>query len=189
MSRLRRRPALIVLGALVALQVAALLIYRAVERSRTSASSRFHAEILRGDRPAPALELLRPDGSRLSLASLRGRPVLVHFWATWCPPCRDELPGLLAAARRHRDAGLVLLAVSVDEEWPVVRDYFAGQVPPEIVRAADLRAHQRYDVITLPDTYLVAPDGHLALRYGGARDWATADEHLAEILGDSRGSR
>jgi hypothetical protein len=92
----------------------------------------------------------------------------------------------VATARRFQKDGLVLLAVSMDEDWPIVRDYFGGEVPPEVVRAVTPRAHHRYDVFTLPDTYLVSRDGRLVRRYGGARDWrsAVAADHLADVVGD-----
>ncbi|HTE49480.1 MAG TPA: TlpA disulfide reductase family protein [Kofleriaceae bacterium] len=173
-------------GALIAVQVGALAIYRAVERGReTPASPSFGGEVVTG-RLAPDLDLVRLDGSHLSVAGLRGRTVLVHFWATWCPPCREELPGLVAAARALQKDGLVLLAVSVDDDWATVRDYFGGDVPPEVVRAATPDAHHLYDVFTLPDTYLVSRDGRLTRRYGGARDWRSTEaaHHLAELVGD-----
>ena len=61
----------------------------------------------------------RPDGSDLPLASWRGRPVLLNFWATWCPPCLREMPMLDAAAKRWSDSGLIILGLAVDSPGPV----------------------------------------------------------------------
>jgi thiol-disulfide isomerase/thioredoxin len=166
------------------LQIGLLILYREVRDRRSgTGADRFAAEVLRARQPAPALELVRADGSRVSIAALRGRPVLVHFWATWCAPCREELPGLIDAARRFSDEGLTLLAVAVDDDWAAVNRFFAGATPAEVFRPVSRDAHRPYDVISLPDTYLFSREGRLVLRYGGARDWRadSAAEHLAAV--------
>jgi thiol-disulfide isomerase/thioredoxin len=181
----RRRSVLILVAGLLLLQAGLIVLYRAVDSRRAGGEpARFSAESLDGTSPAPELELVRADGSRLATGDLRGRPVLVHFWATWCPPCREELPGLIQAARRFQDQGLVLLAVTVDDDWASVNRFFAGATPAEIVRPTSPDAHHLYGVFTLPDTYLVSREGRLILRYGGARDWrgAAAARHLGEVL-------
>lgn len=61
----------------------------------------------------------RPDGSELPLASWRGRPLLLNFWATWCPPCLREMPMLDAAAKRWSEAGLIVLGLAIDSPGPV----------------------------------------------------------------------
>ena len=99
--------------------------------------------------------------------------MLVHFWATWCEPCREELPELIALSRELSDTRLTLLAISEDRDWKSVQTYFDGQVPPEILWDASGEGEKLYEVSTLPDTYLVDPKGRLILRFGGARDWSS----------------
>ena len=65
-------------------------------------------------RPAPPLMLRLLDGGSFDLAALRGRVVIINFWATWCPPCREEMPALDAFYRQYRDRGLDLVGISVD---------------------------------------------------------------------------
>jgi thiol-disulfide isomerase/thioredoxin len=97
-----------------------------------------------GPESTPAYDVRTLDGAPLSADSLRGRVVLVNFWATWCPPCRVEMPALQAMAERHREAGLVVLGLSVDRGSPddVRRflaergiDYPVAIVGPEVERA------------------------------------------------------
>jgi thiol-disulfide isomerase/thioredoxin len=179
-----RRRIIAVVGAIALLQIGLLILYREVRDRRSGAhADGFAAEVLKTRQPAPALDLVRADGSRVSIGALRGRPVLVHFWATWCAPCREELPGLIETARRFSGEGLALLAVAVDDDWAAVNRFFAGATPAEVFRPASGDAHRSYDVVGLPDTYLVSRDGRLVLRYGGARDWRTesAARHLAAV--------
>lgn len=175
---------LAVIAGLVAVQAAAVLIYLGVERSRSAGSDSFRVEQVRAESRAPDILLERADGSRVSLHDFDGSVRIVHFWATWCPPCVEELPGLLATARALADRGLALVAISMDDDWTAIRTFFRGDVPAEVYRAVDPGAHRLYDVASLPDTYLVGRDGSLALRYGGARDWrsAAARAHLAARL-------
>lgn len=165
------RRALIAVAVLLALQAAAVAIYFRVQRGRSTKAAPFAVERLSGDDTAPALELDRADGSPLDLRVLTGKARLVHFWATWCPPCREELPGLLAFARSGQ---IELLAVSVDQDWENIRRFFPGGIPPEVTKSRDRTVHTRYGVTTLPDTYLVSPSGRLVLRFGSARDWRSA---------------
>ncbi|WP_437979188.1 TlpA disulfide reductase family protein [Sorangium sp. So ce295] len=163
-----------VLGALGLVQGGAVLTYRAVEEARSQrVDAPFDTEPLPAAE-APDVEVEKADGSRVRLYDLRGRTVLLHFWATWCGPCEAELPGLLAFAREHQTEGVILLAVAVDESWHVVQSFFEGTVPPDIVRGVQGDEHKRYGVRTLPDTYFVQPSGKLAFHAAGAREWRSA---------------
>lgn len=177
------RRVVVVVASLAALQAVLAGIYFVVERTRGAPSVARTTAIAEGR--APDLSLLRADGSHVRLSELHGRHVLVHFWATWCEPCRTELPTLLAMAgdASLRDR-LVVLAVSVDEDWPAVRAFFPAAVPPVVVRAEGAGAHASYGGTRLPDTYLVSPDGTLRSRYEGARDWSNAKlrDELSVIL-------
>ncbi len=176
----------IAIAALAAIQVAAYLVYRAVERSREprAASIRFEGERLRGTEAAPALDGVRADGSTVAVAWPTDRVRVVHFWATWCKPCRTELPGLLALSRDLRPRGIDLIAVAVDDDWTDIRAFFDGEVPPEVVVATDPDVHKRFGVSTLPDSYVVDRTGKLVERFHGARDWRTtaARSHLVGFL-------
>ena len=133
--------------------------YFGVEAGRKEEAP-FLFEIL--DDPAPISRFETTGGT----VSVGEGPVLLHFWATWCVPCRKELPGLLASTRA---AGVTLIAVT-DEEWPTIGVFFGGEVPPEVARDVDGAAAKAFGVTTLPDTFVVK-GGRVVGRAGGERDW------------------
>jgi thiol-disulfide isomerase/thioredoxin len=185
-----RRPRLTKLGLallVIAAQAAAIALYRSVESERDrSAAPPPRYERLRAR--APDVALTAADGSRTRLTDLRGTPVLLHFWATWCPPCKAELPDLLALGRKLRAAGGPrVIALSVDGDWSALRSFFGGQVPPEVMLDAGGGAAEDYGVSTLPDSYLLSADGALRLRLSGARDWR--DRRLEALLRDEPATR
>jgi len=170
-----------VIGGLILFQAVALLAYRAIESGRESAAAPFRFERVDEPTPAPSLLLERPDGSLVSIAPGRqGDAVLVHFWATWCPPCREELPALIALGRELTRSGRVrVVAVATDPQWDQIRRFFKGRPPPEVFRDAGGSAYRAYRVSNLPDTYLVSGDGLVRIRFVGAQDWRSPAAHKA----------
>jgi len=160
-----------VLSALLALQALLIAAYLGVEASREE-SAAFTWEAL--DEAAPTLEVEHAGRPR----AIPGEQHVVHFWATWCAPCLVELPGLLEAAEAE---GIPLLAVT-DEPWPAVQAWFGDKVPAAVVRSRSGEAAKRWQVSSLPDSFVVA-DGRMTARLGGTRDWPsqTARRFLREV--------
>ena len=128
--------------------------------------------------PAPAIALPalyndgKDGGGDVLLTSFAGKWVLVNFWATWCPPCRDEMPSMEMLNRRMGPKGLVMLAVSVDESDAEVARFFGNDKPSFAVlwdRAK--KVSSTYGSEKFPETYLIAPDGTVAAKFTGPRDW------------------
>jgi thiol-disulfide isomerase/thioredoxin len=153
---------------LLGLQGLLVLAYLLVE-GRNEGEEAIETEPL--DRPSPALRYRTFDGGEHHLSEHRGTPVLVHFWATWCPPCREELPALLDFAA---SSDVRILAVSVDREWDDIRAFLRRDPPPQVVLATSPIAAEQFGVETLPETYLVDARGRLRLRFAGARDWTSS---------------
>lgn len=121
---------------------------------------------------APAVEFDLLDGSRTSLAVLRGRPVLLVFWSTTCPPCLDEIPDLVRLHDSLSPRGLALIAVAMPYDPPVVvRDFARERLLPYAI-AIDVpgRAAQALGVASIPSAVLVDRDGRVAWRQYGRLD-------------------
>lgn len=126
-----------------------------------------------GEIPAPAFALPTPDGRTIDLAGLRGKVVLLNFWATWCPPCREEMPSMERLHQEFKDQGLVVLAVNVQESPKRVVLFMRGfQLSFPTVLDADTTVTARYQVRGLPATFLIDRQGRLVGQVIGARDWA-----------------
>ena len=125
-------------------------------------------------RPAPALKLSDMDGKGLDLAKSRGRWALVHFWATWCGPCRREMPTLAqlikALPAERLNVYLVNTAETEDEVFA-----FLASVSPELSTYLDRdgQVTERWQPRGLPASFLVDPQGHLRYLVLGGRDWAS----------------
>jgi thiol-disulfide isomerase/thioredoxin len=133
-------------------------------------------------RLAPPLRFRALDGSLVDLESLRGRVVLVDFWATWCRPCLSALPGLAALQRELGDAGLTVVGPSIDEDSAKVRKAVGtpGAYPVGLIGAEEWN---RWGVRALPALFLVDREGMIVRRFGGEADpailRAAVDEALA----------
>jgi len=156
----------------------------------------------RSSAAAPPFELAALDGSRVSLSQLSGKVVFVNFWATWCPPCRDEMPSMIQLGRQleSRHPGKFrMVAISVDDGWDAVKEYFAappfGGPPAGVTVALDTSAETARAYyctargfcpdIKFPETYIVDSKGKLVGYVVGPRDWAQPEafEYLDRLIG------
>lgn len=139
------------------------------------------------DHAAFPFELARIDGAPVRLENFRGRWVLVNFWASWCEPCRDEMPSMREFARSFSGDRLRLLAISLDESDQEMRKFLIdeGIMPEDFVVAHDVdgEVSARYGSRLLPETWIVDPEGHVIARVQGAIDWTRPDVlELFEVL-------
>ena len=125
-----------------------------------------------------AVALLR--GEPLRLSEQRGKPVMINFWATWCAPCREEMPAMERLYRRHHDHGFVLLAVSVDTDAALVRPFLEQhKLTFPVALDSNMSLANAYGVRALPSSFLIDRDGNLAALALGPRAW---DNRVAHAL-------
>ena len=133
--------------------------------------------------PGPAIPFELPvrGGGTLHLGQLKGKVVLVTFWASWCPPCRAEEPSLRKLARRFSRDSFAVVAISVDDDWATVEEFFAGVRPPYTV-ALDRGAlvSRSWGTTSFPESYVVDANGNLRLKFVGPRDWTAL--HTLRLL-------
>ncbi|MBI5137064.1 MAG: TlpA family protein disulfide reductase [Nitrospirae bacterium] len=140
--------------------------------------------------PAPAFTLEDLAGHQTGLADFTGRVVVVNFWATWCVPCREEMPHLESLWRTYRDRGLVVVGVSEDRGGAkrVRKDVARMGLTFPVLLDPKGEVGRAYRVTGLPATALIGRDGRLAARVIGYRDWTGPDatglvRHLLEAPG------
>jgi peroxiredoxin/outer membrane lipoprotein-sorting protein len=133
------------------------------------------------NRPAPDFESRTLDGERIKLADLRGHPVLLDFWASWCGPCRKELPGLVNIHEELKDKGLIILGVN-DEPKSIAQRFAAEyEIPFSTLEDSDATIHRLYRVRTIPSVYLIDAQGKVVRFFVGARDEATLRAALRSV--------
>jgi cytochrome c biogenesis protein CcmG/thiol:disulfide interchange protein DsbE len=136
-------------------------------------------------RSAPDFALKDADGKTVRLSDYRGKVVLLDFWATWCQPCKIEIPWFMEFERKYRDRGFAVLGVSMDEEgWEVVRPFVAELgVNYRMVLGDDGAAASYGGVEALPTTFLIDRDGKIAAVHVGLaskRDFQDGIENLLQ---------
>jgi len=136
------------------------------------------------DRPiAPAFSLSDLNGRKIDLADQKGKVVLLDFWATWCGPCRIEIPGFVKLQERYRDQGLVVIGVSLDDSVEPVRDFYREFNMNYAVAMGDQRMTELYGgILGLPTTFLIGRDGRIYAKHIGATDISVFEEELKELL-------
>ena len=129
-----------------------------------------------GDR-APEFSVRSLDGKTVSLSSYRGKAVMVHFWATWCPPCVEELPTLERLYRANFGKDLEILAVSVDEGGADAVGQFMqkNRFSLPVLLNPDKSVASAYGTFKFPETYLIDRDGIIRRKIIGAVDWTSPE--------------
>ena len=120
-------------------------------------------------RPAPDFSLKDADGKVVHLSDYKGKVVLLDFWATWCGPCRIEIPWFIEMQRQHKDRGFEVLGVAMDDEgWQVVKPFLADLgVNYRVVLGNDATSQMYGGVDALPTTFLIDKSGKIAAVHVG----------------------
>ncbi|MCP5097756.1 MAG: TlpA family protein disulfide reductase [Chloroflexi bacterium] len=124
------------------------------------------------------------DGNQYTLSELRGQPVIVNFWATWCAPCRIEMPELQATFEHYQEDGLVILALDQDESPDIVRDFFHDEMGLTFTPLLDDGGNvaNLYGVFNFPSTFFINPEGVVTAVHRGPLLQSQIDGYLAETI-------
>lgn len=123
--------------------------------------------------PAPDFTLINMQGQSVGLSDFRGKVVIVSFWATWCPPCREEMPSMEKLYREKRAAGLEILAINTEENGKRAVSKFLQRTPSSfpILLDSDSEATNSYGVFRLPESFIIDRNGVVVKQVPGARNW------------------
>lgn len=137
-------------------------------------------EIIEG-KPFPAIAMVNTSMNALEDPSLRGKMLILNVWATWCPPCRREMPGLERLSKTLDPARFVVLGLSTDQDERLAAE-FLTQNGITFFNFFDQNARlsREWNLKVYPETFLIAPDGTLLRRIPGLREW-DSPEMIAEL--------
>jgi len=121
---------------------------------------------------APALVLIDMDGVKHDIRDYRGKPVIINFWATWCPPCRRELPAMNRAWEKIKEQGIVMLAIDVGEDEDTIFTFMADYpIDFTVLLDSSGEVSANWPVVGLPTTFVLDKEGRLVYRAIGGREW------------------
>ncbi len=140
---------------------------------------------------APDFSLKDSDGKSVHLSEYRGKAVLLDFWATWCPPCKLEIPWLIEIERKNKDRGFEVLGVSMDDEgWEVVKPFMREVgMNYRVVIGNDSIAEMYGGVESLPTTFLIDQSGKIASVHIGLTSRKDFEDDVAQVLDASKKPR
>lgn len=128
------------------------------------------------NRLAPPFTLPTQSGKSMSLSSFDDSLVILHFWATWCPPCIGEIPELMDYAKRNRDRKVKILAISLDDSWEEAMKIFPkpSSIPENFILLLDSKAKvaEQYGSYNYPETYLVNRKREIIGKWIGPQEWS-----------------
>jgi peroxiredoxin len=134
-------------------------------------------------RPAPDFTLPLIDGGQLHLSSYRGKVVLLDFWATWCVPCREEIPHFVELQQKYGGLGLQIIGVSMDDSTDPVHTFYQQfhMNYPVVIGTADVGASYG-GVLGLPISFLIDREGRIYAKHMGATDAAVFEKDITTLL-------
>jgi peroxiredoxin len=123
---------------------------------------------LRENEPVPDFTLVTLDGRTVRLGDLRGKPVLINFWASWCPPCLRETPALVEAYKELKESGAVFVGIGTQDDTANLKKFVDdNQVPYTVVEDPLGKVSGQYRVLGMPTTFIVDQDGLLRKVFNG----------------------
>lgn len=162
--------------------VLALVVGYQIYRGRSGTGVTGHAAAV--GQAAPQFVLVDLSGQKLELSAMRGKVVLLDFWATWCAPCREEIPHFVEMQEKYRASGLQIVGISVDDEAAPVRQFYQQYKMNYPVAMGDAKLAGAYGgVLGLPIAFLIDRDGKIVKKHIGQTEAAVFEREVVELLG------
>jgi peroxiredoxin len=156
-----------------------------IESVQATGSGEFAPPDLQAGKPAPDFELTSLNGSAVRLSDYQGHPVLINYWATWCPPCREELP-LIQKRYERFSPDLVVLAINAGEDQETVKNYIdKNSFTFSVLLDPDWKAEALFGIMAYPTSVFINDKGIILARYVGGMSVDTLDDYL-RIIGVSQ---
>jgi cytochrome c biogenesis protein CcmG/thiol:disulfide interchange protein DsbE len=136
------------------------------------------------DKPAPDFRLPSLDGQAISLTDFKGKPVLINFWATWCGPCRGEMPFIQQVYEEWQGRGLILLAINIGETPSQVAEFMQSQgLSFPVLVDTEGKVAEKYNIQYIPSTFFIARDGIIQnMKVGAFQSKAEIESSLSKLI-------
>jgi peroxiredoxin len=132
---------------------------------------------------APEFSLVDLDGRKINLEAYRGKVVLLNFWATWCEPCRKEIPRFIQFQDTYGPQGLQVLGISMDDDVKPVREFRSEYKVNYPLAMGDAKLAENYGgVLGLPISFVINPQGQIIAKHIGAVDLAKIEAEIQQLL-------
>ena len=145
----------------------------------------------KGRKAAPDFALKDSNGKTVKLSDYKGKVVLLNFWATWCGPCKIEIPWFIEFEQRYKDRGFAVIGVTMDEEsWDTVKPYITEKKVNYRVVMGDEAVGQAYGgVDSLPTTFVIDKEGRIASTHVGLVSKSNYENEIVKLLGSGSAGR
>lgn len=144
----------------------------------------FSLTSLAEEQPAPGWQLQNLEGKPVKLSDFKGKVILLNFWATWCPPCRDEIPDLVSLQQQYGPRGLVVLGIAMDAKGAAIVKPFAKKMDINYTLViGDQKTAEAYGGIdALPTTFIIDRKGNVVAQQKGAADRESFEAAIKPLL-------
>ncbi|KNY28091.1 TlpA family protein disulfide reductase [Pseudobacteroides cellulosolvens] len=123
------------------------------------------------------------DGNKVSLKDFHGKNVYLNFWATWCPPCRKEMPAIEKLYKEYKDKGLVVLAIDLGEDKETVKNFInENNYSFKVLLDSDQSIGSKYNISAIPVSYFIDKDGNIAAKRVGAIEEDEMRQYIKDLM-------